>query len=337
MFGLSPETESLPKEKRKKKRVARQFISFDDDDSVLSSSVPSSSGSIKSETQSNKDNQSLSDLPEEEPSSHETMDKPKRKLSVENSGTRDSFSKSLEGPLTPITPASVGELTPVFVESPKHLDSTTSDEAVEVSTDISAVLTVVENKNREEVGKLQEKIETLTKENAILKEQLKKYVSAIQMLEIRDENLESTLEELQIGQQQPNYKYEAQFFEKKLVQVAEMHAELMDFNVMLQQALGQKDSHIQRLTCELEELRGPVPTDDLLLESRGHVNVWIPSAFLTGKVGFFCFLLLLFMMRFCLKEVAPTPITFIKYIYERDRMNGIFTGDMRSSMLYIRI
>lgn len=63
-----------------------------------------------------------------------------------------------------------------------------------------------------------------------------------------------------------------------------MHAELMDFNVALQQSLSQKDSHIERLKSELEELRGPMPTDELSSESRGHVNVWIPSAFLTGNI-----------------------------------------------------
>lgn len=70
-------------------------------------------------------------------------------------------------------------------------------------------------------------------------------------------------------------------FERKLVQVAEMHAELMDFNVYLQQSACQKDALIERLTAELEELRGPVPTEDG--ENAGRVNIWIPSAFLTGS------------------------------------------------------
>lgn len=62
-----------------------------------------------------------------------------------------------------------------------------------------------------------------------------------------------------------------------------MHAELMDFNVLLQQSLCQKDALIDRLKKELEELRGPMPTDDVQTsENTGRVNVWIPSAFLTG-------------------------------------------------------
>ncbi|KAH0815232.1 hypothetical protein GEV33_007559 [Tenebrio molitor] len=63
-----------------------------------------------------------------------------------------------------------------------------------------------------------------------------------------------------------------------------MHAELMDFNVALQQSLCQKDVLLDRLKSELEELRGPMPTDEITSEiTRGNVNIWIPSAFLTGS------------------------------------------------------
>lgn len=63
-----------------------------------------------------------------------------------------------------------------------------------------------------------------------------------------------------------------------------MHAELMDFNNMLQQSLCQKDALLERLRTELELLRGPMPSDQLTSEEGlGSVNVWIPSAFLTGK------------------------------------------------------
>ena len=43
-----------------------------------------------------------------------------------------------------------------------------------------------------------------------------------------------------------------------------MHAELMDFNVMLQQSLCTKDALLERLKQELEELRGPTVPDDEL-------------------------------------------------------------------------
>ena len=65
-------------------------------------------------------------------------------------------------------------------------------------------------------------------------------------------------------------------------QVAEMHAELMNFNVELQQELCQKEKILDRLKVELEDLRGPLHTD-ILVESNGSVNIWIPSAFLTGS------------------------------------------------------
>lgn len=62
-----------------------------------------------------------------------------------------------------------------------------------------------------------------------------------------------------------------------------MHAELMDFNVVLQQTLVQKNSQINKLQSELEELRGPLPPTEVPSDPRGYVNVWIPSAFLTGS------------------------------------------------------
>lgn len=65
-----------------------------------------------------------------------------------------------------------------------------------------------------------------------------------------------------------------------------MHAELMDFNVSLQQSLCQKDLLLERLKSELEELRGPMATDESN-DFRASVNVWIPSAFLTGDYDLF--------------------------------------------------
>lgn len=63
-----------------------------------------------------------------------------------------------------------------------------------------------------------------------------------------------------------------------------MHAELMDFNVMLQKTLHQKDAVLDRLKKEFEALRGPMSADELEYDAEpGSVNVWIPSAFLTGN------------------------------------------------------
>lgn len=96
-----------------------------------------------------------------------------------------------------------------------------------------------------------------------------------------------------------------------------MHAELMDFNVLLQQSLCLKDSLIDRLQNELEELRGPMPTDDVQVgDSSGHVNTWIPSAFLTGTCSFslFTFYGVHFIpLTFLKQEVDQMPTTFIRF------------------------
>lgn len=66
--------------------------------------------------------------------------------------------------------------------------------------------------------------------------------------------------------------------------VAEMHAELIDFNTVLQQKLSQKEALADKLKSELESLGRPITTYDSNLNKNGScVNIWIPSAFLTGK------------------------------------------------------
>lgn len=226
--------------------MARQYISFDDEDSPLSTSVPSSSSSTASDTASLGDSIKKSNsknnliqieeerykLPMNSAMDNKVMesvdrkDKPKllRKLSIETSGSRDKFPTSPPELLTPITQSEVGELTPISVEINKNFESPdNSDEMLEVPTDISAILTAVESKNQEELHKKEKKISELAKENESLKEQVKKYVSAIQMLRSDDEDLNKVLEELQI-ESLPDYKREAKIFEKKLVQVIEFYS-----------------------------------------------------------------------------------------------------------------
>ncbi|XP_050512824.1 sorting nexin-29 isoform X1 [Diabrotica virgifera virgifera] len=297
----APIPDNRVKEKPKRKRkVARQFISFEDDDSYLSTSIPSSSSSTTSDSTSLGDSGCLKTKPKHclnqiveekfnkspnkmEGTKEEQKPKMVRKLSIENSGARDKYSTAVPGSLTPVTQEEIGELTPVSVEVNKNFESPdNSDEILELPTDISAVLSAVETKNKEEIDKREEKIEMLTKENDSLKDQVKKYLSAIQMLRNDDDEISDILQDLEI-EAQPNYKVEAKMFEKKLVQVAEMHAELMDFNVMLQQNICQKESLLERLRGELEALRGPMPSDEMNSEGNfGSVNIWIPSAFLTG-------------------------------------------------------
>lgn len=235
---------------KKKRKIARQIISFDDDNTSITS-IPSSNSS---------DNTSIKRQIEDKKVDHK----------MENAEIEETVPETL----TPIQyHASVGELTPISIETDVKLsDSPSEDDILEVPTDISAVLTAVETKNNELLQKKQKRIDDLVKENENLKEQLQKYVSAVKMLNNDDSEL-------------PNYQSEVKLYEKKLVQVAEMHAELMDFNVHLQKTVTQKDGQINRLKTELELLRGPMAIDDLSapIEEGGCVNIWIPQAFLTGS------------------------------------------------------
>ncbi|KAH1009317.1 hypothetical protein HUJ04_001689 [Dendroctonus ponderosae] len=287
------------KDNKSRRKVARQIISFDEDDSMLSTSVPSISSSSTCSDSSSIGKQRLV----EDSDSKKTMDnkhaatnsipsakdaeKPKtgRQLSIENSGSREKFSSNVPGSLTPINQNSIGELTPVSVERIRDLRESpdTSDDILEVPTDISAVLTVVENRNQEEIKRRDDRIVRLSKENEALKNQLTKYMSAIQMLKRDDQGMHQQLDGIE-AESPPDYKDEAKMYEQKLIQVAEMHAELMDFNVMLQKTLLQKDTVLDRLKREFEALRGPMSVDELEYDAEpGCVNVWIPSAFLTGS------------------------------------------------------
>lgn len=148
------------------------------------------------------------------PSNTET--KLRRKLSFETSGARDKFQNSIDGPLTPIQ-SNVGELTPISVETNTDSPETNDTLCKDIPIDISAVFTQIEKKNQEFM-KLNEKISLLDKENISLKEQLKKYVGAVQMLKQGNTSCAQKSSE-EIESQLPDYKKEAKIFEKKLVQV----------------------------------------------------------------------------------------------------------------------
>lgn len=149
------------------------------------------------------------------------LTKLQRKLSVETSGSREKFPTQVPALLTPVNHIEVGELTPVSVEVNQNFESPdTSDEILEIPTDISAVLTAVEDRNKEELRKKDDKISSLLKENEFLHEQVKKYVSAIQLLRKDDGNeLNKALEDLEVVDDHHNYEEEAKLFEKKLIQV----------------------------------------------------------------------------------------------------------------------
>ncbi|XP_032460100.1 sorting nexin-29 isoform X5 [Phocoena sinus] len=146
------------------------------------------------------------------------------------------------------------------------------------------------------------KIQALARENEVLKVQLKKYVGAVQMLKREGQtaevvpNLWNVDGEVTVTDQKPGEVAEelASSYERKLIEVAEMHGELIEFNERLHRALVAKEALVSQMRQELIDLRGPVPGDlsqtsedqslsDFETSNRALINVWIPSVFLRGK------------------------------------------------------
>ncbi|CAH0604642.1 unnamed protein product [Chrysodeixis includens] len=114
--------------------------------------------------------------------------------------------------------------------------------------------TQLELASKEKISKLETVVLDLSKENDRLKEQLRHYMSAVELGKaLKRDNGDSS---------------EVDQYERKLVQVAEMHAELMEFNQHLQQRLQEYES-----ISALEVLDYP----------ESNVKAHIPSAFLVGK------------------------------------------------------
>ena len=160
--------------------------------------------------------------------------------------------------------------------------------------------------HKEKQEKTEARVSVLSRENELLKHQLKKYVGAVQKL--RDgphayetlAQLEGASKELE-GSRYIDYHFEASEYEKKLIQVAEMHGELLEFSENLQKSLQTKEAVISRLRNELILLRGPLPDDEdrftddsasicssftdtgSIGSARVLVNIWIPSVFMTGS------------------------------------------------------
>ncbi|XP_062270346.1 sorting nexin-29 isoform X2 [Platichthys flesus] len=149
------------------------------------------------------------------------------------------------------------------------------------------------------------KVQALARENEVLKVQLKKYVGAVQMLK-REGNqgndalsiLPSKEEQTPVPQNKCMGDIEelAASYERKLIEVAEMHGELIEFNERLYRSLMAKDHLIVQMRQELIDLRGPVPGDlsqtsddpslsDFETAHRALINVWIPSVFLQGRAA----------------------------------------------------
>lgn len=147
------------------------------------------------------------------------------------------------------------------------------------------------------------KVQALARENEVLKVQLKKYVGAVQML--KREGSSDALSMLRSGEEvtpAPQNKFigdieeQAASYERKLIEVAEMHGELIEFNERLYRSLMAKDHLIVQMRQELIDLRGPLPGDlsqtsddpslsDFETAHRALINVWIPSVFLQGRAA----------------------------------------------------
>ena len=170
-------------------------------------------------------------------------------------------------------------------------------------------------KGREECERQEGRIGTLSRENELLKHQLKKYVGAVQKLRDGPQAYETLaqLEKVEERQERErnyvDYHYEASEYEKKLIHLAEMHGELLEFNEHLRRTGVAKDGVIAKMKAELEELRGPLPVvdeeqpeqageadsaDAVSLASsmsaigvpsatRALIHLWIPSVFLSGS------------------------------------------------------
>uniref|UniRef100_A0AAQ5Z3K9 Sorting nexin 29 n=1 Tax=Amphiprion ocellaris TaxID=80972 RepID=A0AAQ5Z3K9_AMPOC len=146
------------------------------------------------------------------------------------------------------------------------------------------------------------KVQALARENEVLKVQLKKYVGAVQMLKREGSQALSVLRSSEEQAPVPQSKFMgdieelAASYERKLIEVAEMHGELIEFNERLYRSLMAKDHLIVQMRQELIDLRGPVPGDlsqtsddpslsDFETAHRALINVWIPSVFLQGRAA----------------------------------------------------
>ena len=146
---------------------------------------------------------------------------------------------------------------------------------LDVEVQKSATLKEELESNRRKADEVKDKqesrITSLARENELLKHQLKKYVSAVMKLRDGPQAYE-TLAKLEGDKNENNgenryvdYHFEASEFEKKLIQVAEMHGELLEFNEHLQKVLQAKDAVIRRLREELIDVRGPLPGKSSIL------------------------------------------------------------------------
>ncbi|KAK7078542.1 Sorting nexin-29 [Halocaridina rubra] len=227
--------------------------------------------------------------------------------------TPSSVTSTVPSPSSVETTLTMDELKSAVLEISRARDAAESrrsevaaalTQEMEISSMLRAEIAHQQGLHQETVERLNTKINALNRENELLKHQLKKYVGAVQLLR-REGSIESVVSN-QPSQKPPDYRDyhdEAAAYEKKLIQVAEMHGELMEFNERLHKLLRMREAQVRRLREELIDLRGPLPdehdddddmddtasvTSDLDALSvsttpRTLINIWIPTAFLTGS------------------------------------------------------
>nr|XP_056722543.1 sorting nexin-29 [Euleptes europaea] len=178
------------------------------------------------------------------------------------------------------------------------------DGEMEHSAGLRQEIDSLKRKVSEQEERYAAKIQALARENEVLKVQLKKYVGAVQMLKREGQTVEvlpslwNVESEFSIPEQKQveNNEELASSYERKLIEVAEMHGELIEFNDRLHRALLAKEALVSQMRQELIDLRGPVPGDlsqtsedqslsDFEISNRALINVWIPSVFLRGKAA----------------------------------------------------
>uniref|UniRef100_A0A6A7G2B2 Sorting nexin-29-like n=2 Tax=Hirondellea gigas TaxID=1518452 RepID=A0A6A7G2B2_9CRUS len=126
--------------------------------------------------------------------------------------------------------------------------------------------------------------EATKRENVLLRKQLGKYISAVQLLKREEDDSASKTDaatitgsnaivpaNLIVGcrataippppPHRMDYHTEAAAYESKLVQVAEMHGELFEFSERLQKIIRVREAQMNCLRRELVTLRGPLPED----------------------------------------------------------------------------
>lgn len=222
-----------------------------------------------------------------------------------------SVSSTLPSPSSGDTTLTVDELKAAVLEISRARDAAEGrrievaaalSQEMETTSMLRAELALHQSQYQENLDKIDMRMNTLTRENELLKHQLKKYVGAVQLLRREGSSEGAAPTSSRPSPDYRDYHHEAAAYEIKLIQVAEMHGELMEFNERLHRLLRLREAQVRQLREQLVDLRGPLPgvhdddedfedatsiTSDpetLGVSTTPHtlINIWIPTAFLTG-------------------------------------------------------